>query len=140
MDRGGVRNYRVLAEILLTGLSRAESPAAQAAAAGRAWGRERAHDGGGPSDGTGDGVDELVAMLDELGFAPERPASDLVDLRNCPFLEMAEEQARIVCPIHLGLMQGALAEWRAPVTVDRLEPFVEPDRCVAHLAPAGAAA
>ena len=92
------------------------------------------------SDGTGDGVDELLAMLDELGFAPERPATDLVDLRHCPFLEMAEERARIVCPVHLGLMQGALAEWRAPVTVDRLEPFVEPDRCVAHLAPAGAAA
>jgi hypothetical protein len=29
-----------------------------------------------------------------------------------------------------------LSAMRAPVTVDRLEPFVEPDLCVAHLAPA----
>jgi hypothetical protein len=33
-------------------------------------------------------------------------------------------------------MQGALTAMRAPVTVDRLDPFVEPDLCVAHLAPA----
>ena len=29
--------------------------------------------------------------------------------------------------------------WDAPITVDRLEAFVEPDLCVAHLAPARAA-
>ena len=133
MDRGGARNYRVLAEILLAGLGGAESPAAQAVAAGRAWGRERAH------GGDGHGIDGLIKLLDELGFAPDRPATDHVDLRHCPFLELAEDRARVVCPVHLGLMQGALAEWRAPVTVDRLEPFVEPDRCVAHLAPAGTA-
>jgi predicted ArsR family transcriptional regulator len=38
--------------------------------------------------------------------------------------------------VHLGLMQGALTAMRAPVTVDRLDPFVEPDLCVAHLASA----
>ena len=38
--------------------------------------------------------------------------------------------------MHLGLMQGALTAMRAPITVDRLDPFVEPDLCVAHLASA----
>ena len=33
-------------------------------------------------------------------------------------------------------MQGALAQLGGPVTVDRLEPFAEPDLCVAHLSPA----
>jgi hypothetical protein len=33
-------------------------------------------------------------------------------------------------------MQGAMAELGAPVTVDQLEPFAEPDGCVAHLSPA----
>jgi hypothetical protein len=33
-------------------------------------------------------------------------------------------------------MQGALAEMRAPLTVTDLEPFAEPDVCLAHLAPA----
>jgi len=43
----------------------------------------------------------------------------------------------VVCPIHLGLMRGAMEAWESPVTVDRLEAFAEPGLCVAHLAPAG---
>jgi hypothetical protein len=35
-------------------------------------------------------------------------------------------------------MQGALATWAAPVSVDRLDAFVEPDLCLAHIAPVGA--
>lgn len=74
------------------------------------------------------------------GVAPSRPRKShgqkQVGLRHCPFLELAEHKATVVCPIHLGLMQGALEAWQAPITVDRLEAFVEPDLCVAHLAPA----
>jgi hypothetical protein len=33
-------------------------------------------------------------------------------------------------------MQGVLTAVRGPVTVERLVPFAEPDRCVAHLAAA----
>ncbi|MGZ4289361.1 MAG: transcriptional regulator, partial [Gaiellaceae bacterium] len=44
-----------------------------------------------------------------------------------------ESRTHIVCPIHLGLMQGAMAAAQSPVTVERLEPFVEPMLCVAHL-------
>jgi hypothetical protein len=36
-------------------------------------------------------------------------------------------------------MQGAMGSWGAPVTVDRLEAFAEPDLCLAHLAPARSA-
>jgi hypothetical protein len=39
-----------------------------------------------------------------------------------------------VCSLHLGLMQGALARMRAPVTADRLQPFAEPSLCIAYLA------
>ena len=39
-----------------------------------------------------------------------------------------------MCSVHLGLMQGAMQTWESPLTVDRLEPFVPPDLCVAHLA------
>jgi predicted ArsR family transcriptional regulator len=46
---------------------------------------------------------------------------------------LAEERSAVVCPIHLGLMQGALEAWNAPVTVDRLEPFVEPGLCLTHM-------
>ncbi len=81
-------------------------------------------------------ISRLIDVLDQLGFAPERRRVDgeqQVGLRHCPFLELAESQTAVVCPIHLGLMQGALETWGAPVTVERLDAFVEPDLCLAHL-------
>jgi predicted ArsR family transcriptional regulator len=47
--------------------------------------------------------------------------------------ELAESQKAVVCPVHLGLMRGALETWEAPVTVDRLDAFVEPDPCLVQL-------
>jgi hypothetical protein len=35
--------------------------------------------------------------------------------------------------MHLGLMQGAMTAMDATVSVDRLDPFVEPDLCLAHV-------
>ncbi len=140
MDRGGTRHYRLLAEILSTALAAERNSGDKARAAGRAWGRR----GESPPDGdTGaeESIDRLIELLDELGFAPERRAPNgeqQIGLRHCPFLELAETRAAVVCPIHLGLMQGAMETWGAPVSVDRLEAFVEPDLCVAHLARAGA--
>jgi predicted ArsR family transcriptional regulator len=144
MDRGGVRHYRVLAEILSTALAAERNPRAKAMAAGRAWGREldSRPESPPPAASAGDAIDKLVEALDELGFAPERRTSNgeqQVGLRHCPFLELAETRASVVCPIHLGLMQGALETWAAPVSVDRLDAFVEPDLCLAHITPAGAA-
>ena len=145
MDRGGTRHYRLLAEILTAALAAERDPRGKAMAAGRAWGREL--DSSPESLPTHArtaevAIDHLVGVLDELGFAPERRTSNgeqQVGLRHCPFLELAETRASVVCPIHLGLMQGALQTWAAPVTVDRLEAFVEPDLCLAHITPVGAA-
>jgi predicted ArsR family transcriptional regulator len=144
MDRGGVRHYRVLAEILSTALAAERNPRAKAMAAGRAWGRELESRLESPpaTSSAEDAIDRLVEALDELGFAPERRTSNgeqQVGLRHCPFLELAETRASVVCPIHLGLMQGALETWAAPISVDRLDAFVEPDLCLAHIVPAGAA-
>src|ERR1700758_5406168 len=144
MDRGGTRHYRLLAEILITALAAERDPRAKAMAVGRAWGRKLDStleslptEAKSAEEATAD----LVGLLDELGFAPERRTSNgeqRVGLRHCPFLELAETRASIVCPIHLGLMQGALETWAAPVTVDRLDAFVEPDLCLAHITPVGA--
>ncbi len=140
MDRGGMRHYRLLAEILTIGLAAERDSSARALAAGRAWG-ERLES---PAAATSaeKSIDHLVGVLDELGFAPERRESggkQQVGLRHCPFLELAETRSSVVCPIHLGLMQGALEAWAAPVTVERLDAFVEPDLCLAHLTPEGVA-
>jgi predicted ArsR family transcriptional regulator len=143
MDRGGARRYRALAEILVNGLTAERNPGDKALEAGRAWGRQLtspAHRAKGI--GAEESIDHLVDVLDELGFAPERRESDgeqQVGLRHCPFLELAETRASVVCPIHLGLMQGALKTWAAPVSVDRLDAFVEPDLCLARLTLEGVA-
>ena len=68
-------------------------------------------------------IDHLVGVLDKLGFAPAPriQRDQQVGLRHCPVLELAETRASVVCPIHLGLMPGALESWEAPVAVDRLD-------------------
>jgi predicted ArsR family transcriptional regulator len=139
MDRGGIRQYRLLAEILTTALATERNPRAKAVAAGQACGRQLeavpstrpgARARGGRS------IERLVDVLDELGFEPDRrkcKGQELIGLRHCPFLELAEKHADVVCAAHLGLMQGAMQAWGAPVSVDRLDPLVEPDLCLAHL-------
>lgn len=139
MDPEGPRGYRVLAEILSQGLAAAEEPSFAATELGRAWGRAQAGlPGNRKAPGRSAAVGRMVAVLDELGFAPERgaPADEghiRIGLRNCPFLELAEARPEVICPAHLGIMQGLAQGWRAPFTVERLDPFAEPDLCLVHL-------
>jgi predicted ArsR family transcriptional regulator len=145
MDRGGTRGYRLLARMLLSGLA-ATGPEAPSAAVetGRAWGRflvEPLPPFRPPT--AEESAARLGELLDGLRFAPETQGGpddgtlpSRIRLRHCPFLELAEEYGQLVCPLHLALMQGALAELGAPLTATELEPFVEPDVCLAHLAPA----
>lgn len=145
MDRGGTRHYRLLAEILTMAFADERDPGSKALAAGRAWGRKvdaELHPQAGDAATAEEVITRLIDVLDELGFAPERRVVDgeqQVGLRHCPFLELAENRSNVVCPVHLGLMQGAVETWGAPVVVDRLDPFVEPDLCLAHLTLQGAA-
>jgi predicted ArsR family transcriptional regulator len=145
MDRGGVRRYRLLSRMLLGQLA-STGPGAEAAAteAGRAWGHylvEQMPPFRRPT--AEEAVVRVGSMLEDLGFDPQLPGEgappDRVRLRHCPFLELAEEYGTLVCPLHLGLMQGALAELDAPVAATRLEPFAEPGACLAHFSgsPAG---
>lgn len=132
MDPTGPTHYRMLAEILVNGLAADDDSAVKAREMGRAWGRAvRRPTVDAPADA-------LVEILDDIGFAPDPPEDDQIRLRHCPFLDLAQTRSAVVCPIHLGLMQGALEAWRSPVAVERLDAFVEPDLCVAHLSPEGA--
>jgi predicted ArsR family transcriptional regulator len=138
MDPGGPRRYRMLAEILTLALADDRDASRKAREAGRAWGRgvigstRKAK-----ASGVDQSTDRLVDLLAELGFSPQlhQARGDTnVGLRHCPFLEVAEGRSSVVCSVHLGLMQGALKAWHAPITVDRLDAFVEPDLCLAHIA------
>jgi predicted ArsR family transcriptional regulator len=139
MDPAGPRHYRMLAAILADAIAREPGPPASAIAAGRAWSRQLA---GAPAPvDTQQAVERLTKLLEELGFAPENGCgTDYlgdIGLRSCPFLELARSNADVVCSIHLGLMQGALSAWEAPITVDALTPFAEADLCLAHLTAVG---
>lgn len=142
---GGLRSYRMLAE-MLTGIviDRLPRPEQAAVEAGETWGRYLA-DRPAPLEhlDAAEAVRRVVRVLETIGFAPEAAPGDTADadqqvirIRHCPFREIAEQHREVVCSLHLGLMRGVLAEVRAPIAAERLEPFVEPSLCVARLAPA----
>jgi predicted ArsR family transcriptional regulator len=134
----GRRRYRLLAEMLTSLIAAAMTePAGAAEEAGREWGAYLTQQPA-PYErpGADEAIEKLTAILAKLGFTPEAIANGRqyrLDLRQCPFREVAQHHQNIVCALHLGLMQGALTQMRAPVTADRLEPFAEPSLCVAHL-------
>ena len=135
----GRRRYRLLAEMLTSLIAgMLPKPGEAAGEAGREWGRYLTEP---PPPyqrlDAGEAVERLTATMAEIGFAPEAVADGTqyqLRLRQCPFREVAENHQDVVCQLHLGLMQGALAQMRAPVTADRLQPFAEPSLCIAYLA------
>lgn len=151
MDPDGPTNYRLLASMLTSHLATSSSdPSAAATELGRAWGP---HLLGPTTTGRGrsarvkrgEALTLITRVLSDLGFAPEPstgPRDTTIRLRHCPFLglvtgaDTGTGYSEVICSLHLGLMQGALASLQGPVAVDRLDPFVEPDLCVAHLVPA----
>lgn len=136
------RSYRLLAEILTTFLAdKLPDPAASAEEAGQAWGRYFA-----PTQQPfrrpleTEALDALVGALDRVGFdshVVDEPPSLRLEVSHCPFLEVAEEHNEVVCSVHLGLMRGLLGQINAPVSVDTLEPLVEPSRCIARMTRGG---
>lgn len=137
MDPTGPRDFKVLAEILTEGLALSERPSTLARDFGRTWGHKHAIGGRARPRGRA-GVRQLVDLLETLGFAPERDRLEddghrTIGLRHCPFLEAAHAHAEVICPVHLGLMQGATQAWGTSYDVEGLDPFVTPDRCVVHL-------
>lgn len=136
----GRRRYRLLAEMLTSLIAGTmPEPGSAAEAAGREWGAyltERPP----PYQklSAAEAIGALTVTMAEMGFSPQAKDGDgsgqhRLHLRQCPFREVAQHHQDVICALHLGLMRGALAQLRAPVTADRLDPFVEPALCVAHL-------
>ena len=138
LDAPALASYRLLAQILASSLASSErDPSARAEEAGRAWG---AHLVRKPPPFTSiskqDTIDEVIRLHEQAGFRPElrrtRNAQEIV-LKHCPFQEVATTYQSVICPVHLGLIRGALAELDTGIEADSLEPFAEPGACVAHL-------
>ena len=140
----GRRRYRLLAEMLTSLIAGTmPEPGSAAEAAGREWGAyltEQPPPYQKPS--AEQAIGKLTAIMEELGFSPQAEADDgdgqhRLCLRQCPFREVAKHHQDVICSLHLGLMRGALTQMRAPVTADRLDPFVEPSLCIARLSERG---
>jgi predicted ArsR family transcriptional regulator len=136
---GGRRRYRLLAEMLTTLIAGTmPEPGKAAEEAGREWGAYLSEQPP-PYQRLSDAVAvaKLTAIMEELGFSPQAETDadgqHRLCLRQCPFREVAQHHQDVICSLHLGLMRGALARMRAPVTAERLDPFVEPSLCVALL-------
>ncbi|MGZ3460365.1 MAG: helix-turn-helix transcriptional regulator [Archangium sp.] len=129
--------YQLLAQILAGYLATTDRPQSVAESAGHAWGSYLAEK---PEPFSGISADQatqkVVELFDELGFMPEaveESAERKILLHRCPFREVAESNQEVVCAVHLGMLKGALAEMGAPLQATRLEPFVKPTLCIAHL-------
>ncbi|RIK15074.1 MAG: transcriptional regulator [Acidobacteria bacterium] len=154
--RQGGRPFEVLAELLTSTLSVAESERLTPEQAGERWATRRAEqvaqvraavlgDAGGAAAVPGDAADvrdakvaEVIALLAEWGYTPERHVLEDgsgvdVTLRACPFIDLARTHPDVVCGVHRGLLRGALAAVGEPDTHVSLEPFVGPDTCRARL-------
>jgi len=138
LDERALASYRLLAQILASSLAGSErDPSARAEEAGRVWG---AHLIRKPAPFTSiskeETIDEVVRLHDQFGFRPElrqaKGGQEIV-LKRCPFQEVATTYQSVICPVHLGLMRGALAELGTGVEADWLQPFAEPGACVGHL-------
>lgn len=148
---GGDREYAALAATLARAIHRtSDRPEEDAAAAGEEWGRQLARphatraaaaaaaaaasDAAAAATDTGDRAATarrtVIAVLDEVGFAPQAdPSATDVRLTRCPLLAAAHEHPDVVCGVHRGLVRGALAELGSPAAEVVLVPFAEPGAC-----------
>jgi predicted ArsR family transcriptional regulator len=119
----GRDEYRLLATMLTDVVAADGNGEARAYEAGVRWGRHLQQ---------GDPGSSLADLLDQEGFAAEQHG-DAIEMRRCPFYALAESSPQVICTLHHGIIDGALEEAGSGETVDRLDPFVEPGLCIAHL-------
>ena len=138
--RGGAdedESYRLFAAMLTGAMADLEDGPERARAAGRAWGRYLVRR---PPPNVrmdeAEAVEEIVQLLDQQGFCPEARGGE-IHMRRCPFHDLAEANPGIVCGVHHGLVDGAFKALGATLRIERLDAFVEPELCIAHLRTCG---
>ena len=136
------QGYQLLADILVSYLTASSTiPTGVPEEAGRAFARRHRRFSqplaGVSSD---EAMRQVIAIFAELGFQPELDSHGphhRMLLHACPFQALATKHPDIICAVHLGLLKQTLTNLSAAVQATRLEPFVTPHLCIAHLAAAG---
>ncbi len=145
----GQRSYGLLAEMLADMAAASGDVPKKAVATGHSWGRtivqrpsprgatgaDRAITNDRAAE-AGRAVHTLQQVFADIGFQPELStvgATTTLMLRHCPFREVATRYPTVVCGVHLGMMQGVLAELGGAVVAESLDPLVTPRLCVARV-------
>lgn len=115
--------YQLLATMLTAALASDEHGETRAYETGVRWGRDIQ---------AAEPQSDVTELLDNQGFAATRDG-DAIEMRRCPFYALAEASPQVICTLHRGIIEGALAESKTGLTVERLDAFVEPALCIAHL-------
>ena len=131
-ERDDAGEHRALARALVSLVGNRPDAAADAEAAGRAWGRRAARRSGSPPTAGRGAVAGLARVLGDHGFEPHVEGLD-VTMRRCPFADLARESPAVVCGIHRGLVEGALEEASSRLAVRDLQFFPRPGVCVLRL-------
>lgn len=119
----GRDEYRLLATMLTAALATDPQGSGRAYESGVEWGR---HLSAAEPDAN------VARLLDREGFAANQ-TEDRIEMHRCPFYALAEDEPRVVCELHRGIIDGALREMGSAQRVERLDAFVGPTLCVAHL-------
>jgi predicted ArsR family transcriptional regulator len=121
-------DHALLASGLVSALAPLPDGAELAERAGRAWG------GSIVAEVPGDAppIARVQALLEARGFEPRRHRRGIA-MGRCPFRELAEREPGVVCGFHAGLLQGALDELGADVTLAELRPWITKSTCLARL-------
>jgi predicted ArsR family transcriptional regulator len=79
-------------------------------------------------------LDALVEHLEESGFEPVIDEERLtVELTPCPHAAARPEHRPVLCQVHLGLMQGVLAQAGGPLAAGCVRTTERPEECTVEL-------
>lgn len=93
------RNYLLLAGLLTEAIGNDDSGTVRAAIRSAAYEAGRA---------TGRSVGDVMSALRDSGYEPATSDGGDVELRNCPFHQLAQQHAELVCGLNRHLLQGLL--------------------------------
>jgi predicted ArsR family transcriptional regulator len=127
--------YRSLARVLGDGLGSLATPD-EIAGVGERWARHHRPSSPPHDDSPSGALEQVVAVLDDLGFAPEvADDGQTVALHRCSYSQLAVEQPDVVCALHLGLVRGALGDQADGVRLG-LTPVLDGSApCLLHIRP-----
>lgn len=153
-------DYRSLAEVLALELGEnAAERRRRAERAGQRWASRIIATESAEADDVPDGADQaesehaiddrtavITQVFDRMGFDAELMPADeaaggrterIIRLHGCPVRDLAETHPEVSCAMHLGLLRGLLdadtnIEGGAKLRAE-LDPFVEPNMCIARV-------